>query len=76
MPGKLWDYTPENCLRISDHWNFKRKGQAGPVHCPTDRPAKEGWALGKWDGEKFVILKEFGLRRPKTTSWIDFESPK
>lgn len=28
--GKSWDFTPENCERVSDHWNFYSQGQ---YHC-------------------------------------------
>ncbi len=63
LPGKTWDNTPLGCLRVADHWNFTNKKRPVPAgqttHCPSDRPVGDGWALGRWDGEKFVILKEY-----------------
>ncbi len=53
---KDWDTTPLGSLRISDHWNFSSHGK---IHCLTNVPVQNNrkWALGKWDGEKYVILK-------------------
>lgn len=41
--GKTWDYTPNDCIRISDHWNFYSQGK---VHCKTDLPNDK--IIGKW----------------------------
>lgn len=41
--GKSWDYTPEDCIRVSDHWNFYSKGQ---IHCKTD--VEDAKLIGKW----------------------------
>lgn len=50
-----WDYKPMGSLRVSDHWNFGDDRE----HCKTDIELYHGWALGKYDGEKYIILKEF-----------------
>lgn len=41
---KTWDHTPDGCERISDHWNFRGKGNRGSQvrHCRTDRPITNG----------------------------------
>lgn len=52
-----WRHKPLNSLRISDHWNFI--AQDGDVHCKTDVELYSGWALGKFDGEKYIILKQY-----------------
>lgn len=53
---KNWGVNPLGHLRISDHWNFKSHGM---IHCVTDKPVRTNaeWALAKWDGEKYVVLK-------------------
>ncbi len=54
---KSWTNTPLNSHRVSNHWNFTSHGQ---VNCPTDIPVPNDtvWALGQWDGERYVILKQ------------------
>ena len=52
-----WRHKPLNSSRISDHWNFI--AQDGDVHCKTDVELYSGWALGKFDGEKYIILKQY-----------------
>lgn len=45
--GKTWEHTPENLIRVSDHWNFFSQGQR---HCVTDRPVDAGtWSVGIYD---------------------------
>gem|GEM_PF-3605181 len=44
---KRWDFTPEGCERVSDHWNFRSRRHrcppgGGSVHCRTDRPVPNG----------------------------------
>jgi len=49
--GKTWDFTPENCIRISDHWNFYSQGQ---THCITDvddRKIIDKWVVAKYNSE-------------------------
>ena len=50
-----WGYKPINSLRVSDHWNFG----ANKEHCKTDIEIYDELALGKFDGEKYVILKKY-----------------
>lgn len=40
---KSWDFTPENTIRISDHWNFYSRGK---THCVTD--IDDSLLIGKW----------------------------
>jgi hypothetical protein len=48
-------YFPVGCIRISDHWNFIKDGQR---RCITDKLLLTGlWAIGKWDGNVWVINK-------------------
>ncbi len=37
--AKRWDFTPDGCARISDHWNFHSRRQ---LHCVTDQPVPNG----------------------------------
>jgi hypothetical protein len=62
-PGeKDWNHTPLGCLRISDHWNFRSQGK---IHCPTDCKVSNNskWSLGRWDGNKYIILKSLDRRK-------------
>lgn len=70
---KTWEITPLGSLRVSDHWNF---GAHGAVHCPTDVPVRNdvNWALGQYDGEKYVLL--LVLPRLKTTALTDEEAER
>jgi hypothetical protein len=64
MPGKTWEHTPEGILRVADHWNFANH-QFG-IQCPTDRKVgKKSWAMGRWEGDRFTIVRIVG--RPKLT---------
>lgn len=58
--SKRWDHTPEGCLRVSDHWNFRSRGQ---LHCPTDRrvPNRTHWTLARWDSASGVWQIELSL---------------
>ncbi len=56
MRGKRWDFTPEGCERVSDHWNYltrrrRTAPEGGKRHCPTDRPVPNGthWAHAIYD---------------------------
>ena len=58
---KDFGITPPDCLRISDHWNFRARGSP---HCITDISVPRGnWALGHWDGEKWRIEECLPFRR-------------
>ena len=53
---KRWDFAPDGCERVSDHWNFRsprrrRAPDGGTRHCPTDRPVPNGshWAHAVYD---------------------------
>ena len=46
--GKSWDYTPEDCIRVSDHWNFYSRGK---IHCKTNVPNDK--LAGKWVVAKY-----------------------
>lgn len=72
MPGKTWVNTPDGCLRVSDHWNFRNKRHHAPnrfgVHCPTDRPVSEDcWVLARFDAtlDQFVVLAEYPRTNPR-----------
>ncbi|WP_052356687.1 hypothetical protein [Faecalimicrobium dakarense] len=55
-----WTHKPEGSLRISDHWNFKSRGE---THCQLDYTHEyiEGyWILGKYINGKYHVLKKFG----------------
>ncbi len=45
--GKTWTHTPDDSMRVSDHWNFTTNSV---INCPTDIqvPTKK-WAIGKFD---------------------------
>lgn len=53
---KDWGRTPVGCIRISDHWNFKRFGK---LSCPTDLPVNNyrEWAMAEWDGKRYHIIE-------------------
>lgn len=58
-----WTHKELNSLRIADHWSFKTTNprfDTNKIHTPTDIGTKnKTWYLGKWDGEKYNILKEY-----------------
>lgn len=63
MQGKTWDHTPEGCLRISNHWNFKSRrrrklGQA-TLHCQTDVRVRNNnhWTLARYEGGIWKVLR-------------------
>jgi hypothetical protein len=53
--SKRWDFTPDACERISDHWNFRSKRQR---HCVTDRPVINGthWTHAVYDASSRTWL--------------------
>lgn len=57
-PCKSWDYTTEKTLRISDHWNFRSRGQ---LHSETDKEVKQGnWILAQYNNGIWKVIKDFG----------------
>ena len=60
LPDKDWNYTPLNCLRIADHWNFLSDGE---YHCITNiEVANDTWSLAKFNG-KWKILVSIPKKR-------------
>jgi len=60
-PDKTWDYTPENSLRVSDHWNFTSYGK---THCITDIDVQNNinWTVAKWIDGRYMVIATY----PKT----------
>lgn len=54
---KSWDYTPEGCIRVSDHWNFYSRGS---YHCILLNPDNVDIA-GKWVVAKYQSRGEYLL---------------
>lgn len=75
MKGKRWDHTPEGCLRLSDHWNFKsRKGAAnGQIqrHCITDKPVSNNthWALAEYQEGIWRVREILPMRQQRKRYW-------
>jgi hypothetical protein len=59
-----WSHKEINSLRIANHWNFNVQNirfDTTKIHCPTDIETKDKiWYLGQWNGDKYIILKEYG----------------
>lgn len=51
-----WGYKPAGSLRISDHWNFE---SGNTVHCKTNVPRFDGWAVGRYNNGIYEIIKKF-----------------
>lgn len=73
---KRWDFTPEGCLRVSNHWNFRSKRHPQQVHCVTDKavPNNSHWTLAEFhEGiwrvkQSYPIYKSRKSARRKTVS--------
>ena len=62
MP-KNWNYTGDNCIRISDHWNYESNGR---IHSETDNHHEihqHRWAKGRWnsDTKTYHIIELYEL---------------
>lgn len=55
-----WNYKPEGSLRISDHWNFKSRGEKHCLLAETDEFINNYWMLARYENGKYNILKKFG----------------
>jgi len=51
--GKTWNNTPDNIIRVSDHWNFYSQGS---YHCITDVPNNKltGWVVAKYNASNEI----------------------
>ncbi len=62
---KRWNYTPRNCKRISNHWNFKgtTKSGASIVHCITDVPVQNNncWTLATFEKGVWKVVKSIPI---------------
>lgn len=68
---KRWDFTPEGCKRISNHWNFRSRRDPMTVHCITDIDVRNSshWTLatyveGLWRVESSLPIYKPRKRRP------------
>jgi len=64
-PNKRWDYTPENSLRVSDHWNFytnNKDYETGietlHLNCETDIPVENNtqWVVAKYIDNIYKVI--------------------
>lgn len=62
---KRWDFTPEDCRRISDHWNFQSERSRNPqeIHCCTDRNVQNGshWTLAIYTEGIWRVIASFPI---------------
>jgi len=63
---KRWNFTPEGCLRLSTHWNFKTKKQrqTKEVSCRTNVQVTNGsyWTLAQYKSGTWVVTESVKIR--------------
>lgn len=68
-PEKGWDYTPDRCLRLSDHWNFWSRGEK---HCITNEEViPNTWVLAQYNGSTgiYEVLEVFEKKPIRPTQY-------
>ncbi len=58
---KRWNFTPKGCLRVSTHWNFKKRNHSGKeiIHCKTDISVINNthWTLARFENGVWQVVK-------------------
>lgn len=77
QPGQSWDFTPENQIRVANHWNFYSRNYNDPfsvstLHAQTNIPVKNNthWTIArKENGIYHVIMSLPVVSKVKTKNY-------
>lgn len=69
---KRWDYTPKGCLRVSNHWNFKKQNRSGKtiIHCKTNIEVINNthWTLARFEDGIWKVIKSLPCEKMRRRS--------